>query len=413
MQHARSGDVGEQAAELWRRYTTVRNRSTQLIDGLSAEDCQVQSMPDVSPAKWHLAHTTWFFETFVLAESGAPHHAFDPLFGQLFNSYYNSVGRMHPRAQRGLLSRPALETVLKYRRHVDQEMRAALPALFAAGLAPRIELGLQHEEQHQELMLTDIQHVLSCNPLLPAYRSEEPPVSVPVVPTWMHCEAGMRRIGHQGDGFAFDNETPPCRVWLNAFELASRPVTNGEYRSFIQDGGYRDPLLWLADGWTQRQADDGDRPLYWQADLDHAFGLHGLQPLDPDAPVCHLSYYEADAYARWVGMRLPTEAEWESMMIERGIAWNTGEGATCPRIGGAPAIGQVWEWTSSAYAPYPGFRAAPGAIGEYNGKFMCNQFVLRGGSCATPPGHARPSYRNFFPPAARWQFSGLRLARDA
>lgn len=412
MQHARSGDVGEQAAVLWHRYTTVRNRSTQLIHGLSAEDCQIQSMPDVSPAKWHLAHTSWFFETFVLAESSAAHQPFDAHFAQLFNSYYHSVGRMHPRPQRGLLSRPSLGTVLEYRGHVDRAMHAAWPAIVAAGLAPRVELGLQHEEQHQELMLTDIQHVLSCNPLLPAYRADQPLLSAPTDLMWMRCEAGMRRIGHDGDGFAFDNETPPCRVWLNAFELASRPVTNGEYRSFIQDGGYRDPLLWLADGWTQRQAEAWERPLYWQADLQQAFGLRGAQPIDADAPACHLSYYEADAYARWAGLRLPTEAEWETAAIERGFAWADGGGGTYPRIGAAPAIGQVWEWTSSAYAPYPGFRAAPGAIGEYNGKFMCNQLVLRGGSCATPPGHARPSYRNFFPPAARWQFSGLRLARD-
>lgn len=412
MQHARSRAQEETAVALWDRYLAIRGRSLHLIEGLSAEDCQVQSMVDVSPTKWHLAHTSWFFETFVLTECGHGHAPFDPQFGYLFNSYYNSVGRMHPRSQRGLLTRPSLQQVLDYRRHVDAAMQRAWTAIESAGLAPRVELGLQHEEQHQELMLTDIQHVLSRNPLQPAYRAGAPAPSAALPLQWRsHC-AGLRMIGHEGAGFAFDNELPRHRVWIEDFELASRPVTNAEYRAFIDDGGYRDPLLWLSDGWAQRQAEQWERPLYWNEDCERAFGLYGTQTLDPHAPVCHMSYYEADAYARWAGARLPTEAEWETAMADAEAPDASAERHLRPVLRCAPGRGEVWEWTGSAYGAYPGFRASAGAIGEYNGKFMCNQFVLRGGSCATPPEHARTTYRNFFPPAARWQFSGLRLARD-
>lgn len=411
MQHARSGAQEERAVALWDRFLAVRGRSQHLVEGLSAEDCQVQSTAEVSPTKWHLAHTSWFFETFVLADCGHDHAPFDPQFGYLFNSYYNSVGRMHPRPQRGLLTRPSLQQVLDYRRHVDSAMQRAWGAIESAGLAERVELGLQHEEQHQELMLTDIQHVLSCSPLQPAYRSAAPPLSVPLPLQWRsHC-GGLRMIGHEGAGFAFDNELPRHRVWIEDFQIAARPVTNAEYRAFIDDGGYRNPLLWLSDGWAQRHAEQWERPLYWTGDCERAFGLYGLQALDPHAPVCHLSYYEADAYARWAGARLPTEAEWETAMTDAPSTDASAERHLRPVLRGEPGSGEVWEWTCSAYGAYPGFRASAGAIGEYNGKFMCNQFVLRGGSCATPPEHARTTYRNFFPPAARWQFSGLRLAR--
>ncbi|MEW6169752.1 MAG: ergothioneine biosynthesis protein EgtB [Pseudomonadota bacterium] len=398
MQHAYSGAGGQVETVLFERFRAVRARSLHLIEALSAEDCQVQSMPDVSPTKWHLAHTSWFFETFVLGECASPYRPFDASFAYLFNSYYNSVGPMHARPRRGMLTRPSLRQVLDYRRYVDAAMERAWEAIVHAGLAERVELGLQHEEQHQELILTDILHVLSCNPLLPAYRDGLPPPAAPAEQGWLQLGAGLRMIGYHGPGFAFDNEQPRHRVWLDSFEIATQPVTHADYRAFIDDGGYADPLLWLADGWALRTQEGWQRPLYWSDDNTHVFGLYGVQPIDPQAPVCHLSYYEADAYSRWAGARLPTEAEWETAMTETAALQHSG---------------QVWEWTSSAYNAYPGFRPAAGAVGEYNGKFMCNQFVLRGGSCATPPGHARVTYRNFFPPAARWQFSGLRLARDA
>lgn len=400
MQHVRSGAGQEVVSGILARYAEVRERSLRLIEGLSAEDCQVQSMADASPLKWHLAHTTWFFETFVLPELNADLAPFDPCFAYLFNSYYNSVGTMHARAQRGLLTRPDLQQVLAYRVHVDAAVQRWCASTDPVRWADLLELGLQHEQQHQELMLTDLLHAFSCNPVQPAWRDDPPPaVQVPPL-QWRRVESGLRMIGHAGDGFAFDNELPCHRVWLDAFEIASRPVTNAEYRAFIDDGGYGDPLLWLSAGWAQVQAENWQRPLYWTSDHAHAFGLYGLQPLQPQAPVCHLSYFEADAYARWVGARLPTEAQWEVAMSERGSPEEL-------------AAGQVWEWTSSAYAAYPGFQPAAGAVGEYNGKFMCGQYVLRGGSCATPPDHTRLTYRNFFPPSARWQFSGLRLAREA
>ncbi len=416
MQHIRSGPGGSMgetaAAQLLARFRAVRTRSLQLIEGLSAEDCQVQSMADASPLKWHLAHTSWFFETFVLPELDAALPRFDASFAHLFNSYYNSVGTMHARPQRGLVTRPGMDAVLAYRAHVDAAVERLCAATPAQRWAERLELGLQHEQQHQELMLTDLLHAFSCNPLQPAYRTEAPPQSQAVPLQWLRVEAGLRMIGHAGDGFAFDNELPRHRVWLDAFEIASRPVTNAEYRAFIEDGGYRNPLLWLSDGWAQVQAQQWQRPAYMTEDHAQAFGLYGPQPIDPHAPVCHLSYYEADAYARWAGAKLPTEAQWEVAMCER--QWQPPETTTAlrPLCADVPALGQVWEWTASAYSAYPGFQPAPGAVGEYNGKFMCGQYVLRGSSCATPPGHARLTYRNFFPPAARWQFSGLRLVRE-
>ncbi|PJI97959.1 ergothioneine biosynthesis protein EgtB [Acidovorax sp. 69] len=386
------------------RYVDVRNRSVALAAPLSAEDCGAQSMPDASPTKWHLAHTTWFFETFVL-ESHEPGFApFAPAFRVLFNSYYNGVGAKHPRPQRGLLTRPSLDEVLAYRADVDARMACLWPTVaHDAALCALVGLGLQHEQQHQELMLTDILHLLSCNPLFPAYAD----ASAAVMPeaaeamAWQPFEGGLTEIGHAGSGFAFDNEGPRHRVYLRPYVLASRLVTQAEYLAFVEGGGYRNPLLWLAEGWDWRAALGLEQPLYWHR-IDgawHQFTLAGLQPLQGNQPVLHLSYYEADAYARWVGARLPTEAEWE-------------HAAAQATSGMAQWQGAAWQWTQSSYAPYPGFRVAEGAVGEYNGKFMVNQYVLRGSSSATPPGHERLTYRNFFPATARWQFTGIRLARD-
>ena len=401
---------------LLRRYRNVRARSATLVAPLSPEDCALQSMPDASPAKWHLAHTTWFFETFVVAPRIAGYRAFDPAFRVLFNSYYHAVGDRHPRPERGMLSRPPLDAVLAYRASVDEAMYECCErARNDAALASLIELGLAHEEQHQELILTDVLHLLSRNPLAPAYDPEGPaPVHRARDMGWIRYRAGLANIGHAGDGFAFDNEMPRHRVWLESFALASRPVTNAEYAAFIDDAGYRRPELWLALGWDTVTAGNWQAPLYWIRDDDRwqSFTLQGVADLDPHAPVAHISFFEADAYARWAGARLPTEYEWEAVAARgsdarTGDPWAGSLGTTVTL-----ACGDVWEWTSSSYAPYPGFRAAPGAVGEYNGKFMCNQYVLRGSSSATPPGHARITYRNFFAPDARWQWSGVRLARD-
>ena len=397
---------------LWRRYRDVRSRTQSLAAPLSPEDCALQSMPDASPVKWHLAHTTWFFETFVVAPHRPSYRLFDPAFRVLFNSYYNGIGEQHPRPERGMLSRPPLDTVLAYRAHVDDAMHDCCErARSDASLASLIDLGLAHEEQHQELILTDVLHLLSRNPLQPAYDpARASPPRTASATRWIRYRAGLANIGHAGDGFAFDNETPRHRVWLEPFALASRPVTNAEYAAFVDDDGYRRPELWLSLGWDAAIGHDWRAPLYWMrtGDRRQSFTLHGVADLDPHASVSHVSYFEADAYARWAGARLPTEFEWEAIA-------SRGEGraqAGLREDGDAFAHGDVWEWTSSSYAPYPGFRAATGAIGEYNGKFMCNQYVLRGASSATPPGHARVTYRNFFPPDARWQFSGIRLARD-
>lgn len=373
---------------------TTRARSLALAAPLSDEDAQLQSMPDASPAKWHLAHTTWFFETVVLTRHLSGYSVFDTRWPRLFNSYYESLGPRHARPQRGLLSRPSMTEVKAFRAHVDAALADLLPCAppDALGL---IELGCHHEQQHQELLLTDILHAFSCNPLLPAYDAVAPQRVQPPETAWLAHPGGVVAVGHDGTGFAFDNEGPRHEVLLAPFEISNRLVTCGEYADFIQSGGYREPLLWLSDGWAAVQSQGWQRPAYWLED-GSVFGLHGVQPMDPAAPVMQLSFYEACAFAEWAGARLPTEFEWE---------------AACGLQGFAQRDDQAWQWTRSAYAPYPGFRPAPGAVGEYNGKFMVGQQVLRGGSLATPRGHARPSYRNFFPPAARWQFSGLRLAR--
>ncbi len=412
------------AATLAAQYQRVRAQTERLAQPLSAEDCALQSMPDASPVKWHLAHTTWFFETFVLERALPGYRPYAPQFRVLFNSYYVAVGPRHPRPERGLLSRPALDEVWAYRRHVDTHIAGLLGG---AELDPEslglIELGINHEQQHQELIVTDLKHLLSRNPLKPAYvapRADRAPESAPV--TWISLPDGIRQIGHGGDGFRFDNEEPRHRVFIDAYAIASRPVTVGEYANFIADGGYRRAELWLSEGWEMRNAQGWTAALYWQADgePDAAFTLHGRQLLHADEPVCHLSFFEADAYARWAGARLPTEAEWETFAAAQPVAGNFLEDgrfhpaparATDP-AGVTQVYGDVWEWTRSSYEPYPGYRAAPGAVGEYNGKFMANQYVLRGGSCATPASHIRATYRNFFPASARWQFSGVRLARD-
>ena len=377
-------------------FRAVRAHTEALAAPLSAEDCTIQSMPDASPIKWHLAHSSWFFESLILGQD-AGYVPFDSHFAFLFNSYYEALGPRHPRARRGLLTRPGLEKVMAYRRHVDAAMESRLLRLDDDALAARIRLGLHHEQQHQELILTDIKHAFFCNPLLPAYAREAPPPQAQQMREWLENPGGIVQIGHDGADFAFDNETPRHKALLHPFRIASTPVTNAEYLAFVEDGGYRRPEFWLSDGWARVQDESWDAPLYWLCDSDGGrsqFTLAGAQPLDPHAPAQHVSFFEAAAYAAWAGKRLPTEFEWEAM---------------APRFG----HGQVWEWTRSSYDPYPGFRPFEGAAAEYNGKFMVGQLVLRGGSLVTPPGHARISYRNFFPPSARWQFSGIRLAEDA
>ena len=422
-----SDDQEASRARLARSYAEVRALSETLAAPLSPEDQQVQSMPDVSPTKWHLAHVTWFFETFVLAPHLPGYAPFDPAFGYLFNSYYEGVGARHPRPDRGHLSRPPLADVIAYRAHVDAAMHRLFGTLSDDDWAEPgglIELGLHHEQQHQELLLMDIKHVLSRNPLSPAYRprNAREAEAAPEM-GWTGYEGGIGRIGDDGAGFAFDNERPLHRVVLEDFRLADRAVTNGEYRAFVEDGGYRDPLLWLADGWATVQAEGWEAPLYWrETDGERSeFGLAGEAPLDDDAPVCHVSHYEAAAYASWAGRRLPTEAEWEAAApaVEEEQANLLATDRLHPAAATANGhsgphqmIGDVWEWTASPYVAYPGFRTSPGAVGEYNGKFMSNQMVLRGGCCATPPGHIRTTYRNFFYPHQRWPFTGIRLAAD-
>jgi ergothioneine biosynthesis protein EgtB len=409
------------------RFEHVRQRSVHLAEPLSPEDCCAQSMPDASPVKWHLAHTTWFFETFILEPREAAQEGgfrpFHPAFRVLFNSYYNGVGDKHPRPRRGLLTRPALHEVLAYRADVDRRIARLLAASpHDHELAALVELGVQHEQQHQELLLTDVKHLLAQNPLYPAYLDAPLTASCPVQPlAWVGFDGGLADIGHAASGadpgFAFDNELPRHRQYVAPFALASRLVTNGDYLEFIEAGGYRDPSLWLSEGWDKVASGEMAHPLYWQREGGawREFTLHGVQALDPARPVTHVSLYEADAYARWRGARLPTEAEWE--VAARDVAIPRGDPDLHPRprpagsAGLAQMFGECWQWTSSSYAPYPGFAPAVGALGEYNGKFMINQYVLRGSSCATPHGHARASYRNFFPAGSRWQFTGIRLAR--
>jgi ergothioneine biosynthesis protein EgtB len=409
---AAAAEPGASRAAVYDRFARVRARSLGLAADLSPEDQCVQSMPDASPTKWHLAHTSWFFEAVVLGPHASDYDAFEPRWHHLFNSYYESLGPRHPRPQRGLLTRPLLASVHNYRAHVDAAVERLVNSSEGGtwnAVQPLIELGLQHEEQHQELMLTDLLHAFSCNPLLPAWRPPEPPAlriasGTPPV-GWIAGPGGPVRVGHVGEGFAFDNETPRHTVWLQPYRIADRLVTCGEFAEFVADGGYRTPSLWLSDGWAQVQAQGWEAPLYWIPPGDprvplaqwQVFGLEGVRPLDASAPVSQVSYYEAAAYAEWAGVRLPTEFEWEAASGLPGMTQLTG---------------QVWQWTRSSYDPYPGFRPWAGAVAEYNGKFMVGQMVLRGGSVATAPGHARPTYRNFFPPAARWQFSGLRLAKD-
>ncbi|HKE44833.1 MAG TPA: ergothioneine biosynthesis protein EgtB [Steroidobacteraceae bacterium] len=410
------------------RFCQTRALTTALIAPLAAEDCVVQSMPDASPAKWHLAHTTWFFEQFVLGPHGPGYREFDARFGYLFNSYYETVGERHRRADRGLLTRPTLEDVCAYRESVDEGVAGLLARGASPEVAAIVELGVHHEQQHQELLLTDIKHLLSCNPLRPAYRNAHPSARVTessttgatAEPLIFHSSPeGIYEIGHAGHAFSFDNETPRHRVFLAPFALAHRPICNAEYREFIRDGGYTTPQLWMSDGWATVQSQGWQRPIYWNAALDGEFTFDGERELDDVGPVCHVSWYEADAFARWAGARLPTEAEWEAVAARHPTRGNfLDSGALHPGSNGAGAdlaqlYGDVWEWTASSYSPYPGFAPARGAIGEYNGKFMANQFVLRGGSCVTPAAHIRATYRNFFYPTARWQFAGIRLAKGS
>jgi ergothioneine biosynthesis protein EgtB len=400
------------------RFARVRARSRRIAAPLSPEDMTPQSMPDASPVKWHLAHTSWFFETFMLLPAGRARY--DERFGFLFNSYYEALGERAPRPERGLLTRPGVAEVMAYRDHVDAAMGALIEGGVGPDREPVLALGLAHEEQHQELMLTDVLHLLAQNSLKPAYRTDAPPPAGPApAESYTEVAGGIVEVGHGGDGFAFDIEGPRHQVLLRPFRLADRLVTNAEWLAFIADGGYRRPELWLADGWSTVAAQDWRAPLYWEAPDGEwlAFGLHGLHPVERDAPVVHVSFFEADAYARWRGARLPTEAEWEVASRQAGAegAWLDDQVLTPRPSKGGPLsqmFGDVWEWTASPYLAYPGFRPEAGAIGEYNGKFASGQMVLRGGSCVTPAGHVRPTYRNFFQPHQRWQFSGVRLARD-
>ena len=406
------------------RYRTVRGQTEHIAAPLSPEDQTVQSMPDVSPTKWHRAHTSWFFETFLLEPWLPGYRPHDPAFSYLFNSYYEAVGARYPRPHRGLVSRPGVAEIALYRAHVDEAMAQLLEGPLDEARAWLVELGLHHEQQHQELMLMDVKHVLACNPLLPVYvpAPAEPPPAPLVRSGWTGHPGGLVEIGHHGTGFAFDNESPRHAEHLVPFALGAGLVTCGQWAEFVDDDGYRRPELWLSDGWAAVQAEGWEAPLYWARRDDEwwIFTLHGPRRMDPDEPVTHVSYYEADAFAHWAGARLPTEAEWEAVATSAGSSGPPGRfldpGDPAAWLHPRPTtglLGEVWQWTSSAYAPYPGFRVAPGAVGEYNGKFMVNQMVLRGGSCVTPAEHVRVSYRNFFPPSARWPFTGLRLARDA
>jgi ergothioneine biosynthesis protein EgtB len=417
--------IADSVVSLLEEYRTTRRRTEVLCEPLATEDYVVQSMPDASPVKWHLAHTTWFFETFVLTPFVPGYRLFHPQFSFLFNSYSTAVGPRWPRAERGLLSRPIVAEVFRYRAYVDKHVTDLLhSASLSAEIEARMILGVNHEQQHQELILTDLKHSWATNPMHPVYRETIPESGELPGCSWLSFSEGLTWIGHDGDGFSFDNECPRHRTFLNGFQMASRLVTNGEYLAFIADGGYERPEFWLSDGWANRQNRGWTAPLYWEREGTEwlAFTLGGRRPLLPAEPVCHVSYYEADAFARWAGARLPSEAEWETAAGSAPVAGHFLESgrfhpaATPAQEDSGPLFqlyGDIWQWTASPYLGYPGYRPPSGALGEYNAKFTCNQFVLRGASCATPRSHARRTYRNFFPPEARWQFTGLRLARDA
>ncbi|MEO7602771.1 MAG: ergothioneine biosynthesis protein EgtB [Sphingomicrobium sp.] len=396
------------------RFAATRGLTLELAAPLSDADATIQPHPDASPAKWHLAHTTWFFETFILRDHVAGYCLHDERWPFLYNSYYEGEGERHERARRGMVSRPSLDEIRDWRGAVDEALIKALPALPPDALE-LVELGIQHEQQHQELFLTDILATLAENPLEPTYAALDPAPCHATEPlAWIAGREGLVEIGADGAEFAFDCERPRHQALLHPHAIANRCVTNGEWAEFVEAGGYDQAALWLSEGWDWVQREGITAPLYWYGD-GSAFTLAGRRPLDRAAPVSHLSYYEADAFARWAGARLPTEAEWEDAFASADplIGHQLDQtGAVLPRPGGGP-FGDVWQWTASAFLPFPGFSPEKGTVGEYNGKFMCGQFVLKGASCATPRGHSRPSYRNFFPPAARWQFTGVRLAKDA
>jgi ergothioneine biosynthesis protein EgtB len=417
-----SPTLASPAKTLAQRFTEVRALSETLCAPLATEDYVVQSMPDVSPPKWHLAHTTWFFETFLLVPYVSGYQLFHPQFGYLFNSYYEAVGERHPRPQRGLLTRPTVAEVYQYRTYVDAAMQVLLTSY---GDQPEVsallELGLHHEQQHQELLLTDIKHILALNPLRPAYRTDLPTLTAPAIQAqWQDYPGGLYPIGHEGSSFAFDNEGPRHVVYVQDYQLATQLVTNGDYLAFIEAGGYQNPEFWLSEGWDMVCREGWQAPLYWEEQDGEwwCMTLGGLRHLNLQEPVCHVSFFEADAFTHWAGYRLPTEAEWEIAAVHAAVNGNPEQGNLLaqgylhPMPDWPSLYGNLWQWTQSAYLPYPGFRPVKGAVGEYNGKFMCSQMVLRGGSCVTPPHHIRATYRNFFPPAARWQFTGIRLAHS-
>ncbi|MEM6560526.1 MAG: ergothioneine biosynthesis protein EgtB [Planctomycetota bacterium] len=423
---ARPVDGGTPPDTSWlARFDAVRRATVDFCEPLLPEDFVVQTMPDVSPTKWHLAHTSWFFETFLLTPHLPDYQPKHPLYAYLFNSYYVSVGDRHCRIARGNISRPTVDEVFDYRTHVDEHMHQLIDACLTDEVAALLELGLHHEQQHQELMVTDLKHVLSANPLYPVYRDlPRPKPASNTAMRFVPFDEGIHEIGHAGDGFCYDNETPRHRVFVEPFALADRPLTNADVIAFIEDAGYETPTLWLSEGWAKVSADpkDWSQPLYWDKvdGVWHHFTLHGFVPVDPSEIACHLSYFEAAAIARWMDHRLPTEFEWEIACTQSAAAdgvFADDKRFHPPQIGTRTSdtghlLGSVWEWTQSQYTAYPGYRCLPGAIGEYNGKFMANQFVLRGGSCATPRSHIRPTYRNFFPADSRWQFSGARLAKS-